>query len=64
MSGAITLLDIEDLSLVKLKLLEAQEAGVGEGEPVRYELERRPLGMKELIFGIRSVRLDVEPLSR
>jgi len=54
-------LDIKGLSLVSMKLLPNALPGVGEGESVRYELERRPILEKELNFGIRSGRFPLEP---
>lgn len=56
----IKLLDIQGLSFVSMKLLPNAKAGVGEGESVRYELERRPLSDKELNFGIRSGRYPLQ----
>jgi len=58
-SACITLIDIEGLSLVTMTLLPDGEVGVGEGEPVRYELERRPLQVRELNSCIRKVRFPV-----
>jgi hypothetical protein len=48
------LLDIQGLSLVQMDRLPPPPAGVGEKNPVKYELTRRPLGDKELIYGIRN----------
>lgn len=56
----IRLLDIQGLSLVSMRLLPNSLPGVGEGEPVRYELERHPLLDKEINFGIRSARFELE----
>lgn len=58
-SARVTLIDIEGLSLVTMTLLPDGEIGIGEGEPVRYELERRPLQEKELNACIRKGRFQV-----
>jgi hypothetical protein len=59
--GLIAPLDIQGLSLVQMDVLPAPQAGIGEGAPVKYTLTRRPLGSKELGFGIRSARFKLRP---
>jgi hypothetical protein len=53
-AGTVQTLDIKGLSLVQMDRLPPPPAGVGEKNSVKYELTRRPLGDKELIYGIRS----------
>jgi len=56
----VELIDIEGLSLVSMLLLPNDAPATGEGEPVRYELERRPLGGMAVNDCIRRVRYPVE----
>lgn len=60
-SAETKLIDITGLSLVSMVLLPNNAPGVGEGEPVRYELERRPYQDKELNWSIRRVRVALKP---
>jgi hypothetical protein len=60
-SAEVQLLDITGLSLVSMVLLPNSAPGVGEGEPVRYELERRPYQDKELNWSIRRARVALKP---
>lgn len=59
-SAAIEMLDISGLSFVSMRLLPSGTPGVGEGERVKYELERRPLGVKEVMHCLRMIRFPVE----
>jgi hypothetical protein len=51
-----TLLDITGLSLVTLKLLPKKAAAVGEQQSVHYEVERKPIGEREVGLMIRLNR--------
>jgi len=62
-SSEVSMLDITGLSLVTMQLLPSSPVGVGEQEGVRYELERRPLGEKEINACIRHVRYPILPPS-
>jgi hypothetical protein len=53
-----TLLDIRGLSLVQMDRLPPPPPGIGQKNPVKYELTRRPLTDNELIYGIRSSWLE------
>ena len=55
-AAGIELLDIQGLSFVSMLLLPNAMPRAGEGEPVRYELERRPLSDKEVNACVRLVR--------
>ncbi|MDQ3023846.1 MAG: serine protease [bacterium] len=58
--GRAQLLDITGLSLVEMKLLPKNVAGVGEKQSVRYELERKPIGEREVGLMIRMNRFPVK----
>jgi hypothetical protein len=60
-SAEIHLLDIVGLSLVSMTLLPNPPPGVGEGEPVHYDLERHPYQEKELNWSIRQGRFVSSP---
>lgn len=60
-SAEVKQIDITGLSLVSMALLPDNAPGVGEGNPVRYELERRPYQDKELNWSIRQARIALKP---
>ena len=46
--------------LVSMKLLPKNQAGVGEKQSVRYELERKPLGEREVNLLVRLNRFPIK----
>jgi len=58
-AATIKLLDIQGLSFVSMLLLPNSIPSAGEGEPVRYELERRPMSDLEINGCVRKVRYDL-----
>ncbi|MBN2083289.1 trypsin-like peptidase domain-containing protein [bacterium] len=58
-AAEVTLIDIEGLNLVSWLLLPNGELRIGEGEPVHYEVDKRPLNTNEVTAGIRRVRYPV-----
>jgi hypothetical protein len=59
-SGRAQLIDITGLSLVEMKLLPRSKAAVGEKQSVRYEIERKPLGEREVGLMLRMNRFPVK----
>jgi hypothetical protein len=59
-TAEIKRLDIADLSLVTMSLLPKPVTGIGDGQPVRYELLRRPFQDKELNWSIRQARIRLK----
>jgi len=58
-AAEVTLIDIEGLNLVSWQLLQNGELRIGEGEPVHYEVDKRPLSTNEVTTCIRRVRYPV-----
>jgi hypothetical protein len=58
--GRVHLIDITGLSLVSMKLLPKSSPGAGEKQSVRYELERKPLGEREVNLLVRLNRYPMK----
>jgi len=56
----VELIDIQGLNFVSWLLLPNAVLRAGEGEPVRYEVDKRPLGALEVNACIRRIRYPVE----